>query len=241
MLGVMVIRNEGFADKFDNEIDTLPLTTSSQNRELTQERVLDNLLDLASGYSKLSTLPDGSEKEEFHFFDLSSAYIQAKQRKMYEELIIKTPDVLDRMNQFLSQQYPGFNFETDYEDAKNILQELFYSVNNGKGPAEVLLGDSIEDLLKKVQGLTMYANTNVQEFLAEAHAMIESIESIKDVRVTGDGFKALKTTRAIYEDIMNPNGPKFNLGLDSETRREIEEALNRLDKIEKAMDTIPYQ
>lgn len=241
MLGVMLIRNHGFADKFNNQIDTLPLTTDSPNKELTQEGLLDTLLDFASGYSKKPTQPDGSEKEEFYFFDLSSAYRQSRLRKMYEKLIIRTPDVLDRMNQFLSQQYPGFNFETDYEDAKNILQELLYSANNGKGPAEALLGESIEDLRKKIKGLTTYASTHVEEFLAEAHAMIESIESIKDVKVTGDGFNALKNVRAIYEDIMNPNGTKFNLGLDSETRREIEEALNRLEQIEKAIDTIPYQ
>ena len=149
--------------------------------------------------------------------------------------------MLDRMNQFLSQQYPGFNFETDYKDTKNILQELFYSANNGRGPAEALLGESIEDLRKKIKGLSRYGNSHVEEFLAEAHAMIESIESIKDLRVTGDGFIALKNTRALYEDIMNPNGTKFNLGIDSETRREIEEALNRLEQIENAMDTIPYQ
>ena len=241
MLGIMLIRDEGFIDKLNNKVDTLPLTTDSPNRELTQQRLLDTLLNFASGYSEKITQPDGSEKEEFYFFDLSSAYHQSERREKYAELIIKTPDVLDRMNQFLSQQYPGFNFETDYKDTKNILQELFYSANNGRGPAEALLGESIEDLRKKIKGLSRYGNSHVEEFLAEAHAMIESIESIKDLRVTGDGFIALKNTRALYEDIMNPNGTKFNLGIDSETRREIEEALNRLEQIENAMDTIPYQ
>ena len=236
ILVAIAVRQHGYPYAIDSTIDDLPLVPDTQRPELNQMHILDALSLLTADMTATVTQPDGSEKEDFRYFSLDNGYMTHR-HAITAAGIENNPSMLATINRF----YSGFDFTTDYQNHRDTLQALLYSVNNDQGPAEVFFGNKIDKATEQIKGLSPYGDTSVSEFLAEAHSMIESLESIPNAQLTTAGKDALKNIRALYEAIMNPDGKKFNLKLDSETQREVSSGIRLVGRIEDIMMQIAYR
>jgi hypothetical protein len=240
MLGAIIIRSNGDVTDLTREVDSLPLVSLSSSEKITQAHLVDALADMTVDIEKTITQPDGSQKNDFMFFSVDVAW-KPRQNSMGKHYIKNIPDKLDEINNLLSGAFGyDFNFETDYERLTDELQSLLYSVNNGRGPAETFFNAPIDKAHSQIQGLSKYGNTAVSEFLAEAHTMIEAIQGIQNTELTRPGKDAIKNVRALYEDMLNPAGQKFELGLDDQARERLIELITEIERVEEAIEFVMF-
>lgn len=240
ILGAIIVRSNGDVTDLTREVDSLPLVSLSSSEKITQAHLVDALADMTVDIEKTITQPDGSQKNDFMFFSVDVAW-KPRQNSMGKHYIKNTPDKLDEINNLLSGAFGyDFNFETDYERLTDELQSLLYSVNNGRGPAETFFNAPIDKAHSQIQGLSKYGNTAVSEFLAEAHTMIEAIQGIQNTELTRPGKDAIKKVRALYEDMLNPAGQKFELGLDDQARERLIELITEIERVEEAIEFVMF-
>lgn len=123
------------------------------------------------------------------------------------------------------------------KDLSKRLQELLYEATDRLGIHLQSYGDTREELIKKAKGLTLYGNTSPQEFLAEAHAMIELLENYPGYKIKPQHQQMVKKVRTLYEYMLDPDRP-LELGVMKSASAKLTAAVNEASILSRELQKV---